>query len=93
MRRGEKEDILGLSITPQPELAIAILEDLFVTGDGTDADQVRTAAHDAYKRLLSRSMETEVRVALKERADAEAIRVFADNLRQLLLASPWGPGG
>jgi uncharacterized protein len=90
MRRGEKEDILGLSITPQPELAIAILEDLFVTGDGTDADQVRTAAHDAYKRLLSRSMETEVRVALKERADAEAIRVFADNLRQLLLASPLG---
>jgi uncharacterized protein len=48
------------------------------------------AAHDAYKRLLSRSMETEVRVAIKERADAEAIRVFADNLRQLLLASPLG---
>ena len=90
MRRGEKEDILGLSIAPQAELAIAILEDLFVKGDGPDADQVRTAAHDAYKRLLSRSMETEVRVALKERADAEAIRVFADNLRQLLLASPLG---
>jgi len=90
MRRGEKEDILGLSIAPPPELAIAILEDLFVTGDGPDAEQVRTAAHDAYKRLLSRSMETEVRVAIKERADAEAIRVFADNLRQLLLASPLG---
>ena len=90
MRRGEKEDILGLSISPPPELAIAILEDLFVTGDGPDAEQVRTAAHDAYKRLLSRSMETEVRVAIKERADAEAIRVFADNLRQLLLASPLG---
>ena len=90
MRRGEKEDILSLSIAPQPELAIAILEDLFVTGDGPDADQVRTATHDAYKRLLSRSMETEVRVAIKERADAEAIRVFADNLRQLLLASPLG---
>ena len=88
MRRGEKEDILSMSITPQPELAIAMLEDLFVTGEGMDAEQVRTAAHDAYKRLLSRSMETEVRVATKERADAEAIRVFADNLRQLLLAPP-----
>ena len=90
MRRGEKEDILSLSISPQPELAIAILEDIFVTGNGPDSEQVRMAAHDAYKRLLSRSMETEVRVALKARADAEAIRVFADNLRQLLLASPLG---
>ncbi len=90
MRRGEKEEMLSLSIAPQPELAIAILEDRFVTGDGPDAEQVRIAAHDAYKRLLSRSMETEVRVALKARADTEAIRVFADNLRQLLLASPLG---
>jgi protein Tex len=90
MRRGEKEDVLGLSIAPPPELAIAILEDRFVTGDGPDAGQVRIAVHDAYKRLLSRSMETEIRVAIKERADAEAIRVFADNLRQLLLASPLG---
>ncbi|MFO7712847.1 MAG: helix-hairpin-helix domain-containing protein [Desulfosarcina sp.] len=90
MRRAEKEDLLTLSIAPQPELAIAILEALFVTGDGPDAEQVRAAAHDAYKRLLSRSMETEVRVAIKERADAEAIRVFAENLRQLLLASPLG---
>ncbi len=90
MRRGEKEEILGLSIAPPAELAIAILEELFVTGDGPDATQVRIAAHDAYKRLLSRSMETEVRVAIKERADTEAIRVFADNLRQLLLASPLG---
>jgi uncharacterized protein len=90
MRRGEKEEILSLSVAPPAEPAIAILEELFVTGNGPDAEQVRTAAHDAYKRLLSRSMETEVRVAIKERADAEAIRVFADNLRQLLLASPLG---
>ena len=90
MRRAEKEEILSVSIAPQPELAIAILEDLFVTGEGPDAEQVRTATHDAYKRLLSRSMETEVRVAIKARADAEAIRVFADNLRQLMLASPLG---
>ncbi|WP_319408851.1 Tex family protein [uncultured Desulfosarcina sp.] len=90
MRRGEKEDVLSLSIAPPPELAIAILEDLFVRGEDKAAEQVRAAAHDAYKRLLARSMETEVRVALKERADAEAIRVFADNLRHLLLASPLG---
>ena len=90
MRRGEKEDILSLSIAPDAEPALAILEDLFVKGDRPASEQVRLAAHDAYKRLLSRSMETEVRVALKERADDEAIRVFADNLRQLLLASPLG---
>ena len=90
MRRGEREEILSLSIAPQAELVLAILEDLFVKGDSPASEQVRLAAHDAYKRLLSRSMETEVRVALKERADEEAIRVFADNLRQLLLASPLG---
>ncbi len=90
MRRGEKEDVLSLTIAPEPEPAIAILEDLFVKGNGPDGEQVRLAAHDAYKRLLSRSMETEIRVALKERADTEAIGVFADNLRQLLLASPLG---
>ncbi len=90
MRRGEKEDMLNLSIAPQAELALAAIEACVVSGTGPDSEQVRMAAHDAYKRLLSRSMETEVRVALKERADAEAIRVFADNLRQLLLASPLG---
>ncbi|BBO72734.1 RNA-binding transcriptional accessory protein [Desulfosarcina widdelii] len=90
MRRGEKEEILSLSIAPPAEQAIAICEDRFVTGEGPDAEQVRLAAQDAYKRLLSRSMETEVRVRLKERADAEAIRVFSENLRQLLLASPLG---
>ena len=90
MRRGEKADILNLSIVPDADAAVAIVSDLFVTGSGPDADQVRTAAQDAYKRLLSRAMETEIRVALKQRADTEAIRVFVDNLRQLLLASPLG---
>ena len=90
MRRGEKEEVLSLSIAPQPEQALAIIEERFVKGDGPDSEQVRLAAQDAYKRLLSRSMETEIRVGLKERADTEAIRVFADNLRQLLLASPLG---
>ncbi|MGD8703529.1 MAG: Tex-like N-terminal domain-containing protein, partial [Desulfosarcina sp.] len=90
MRRGEKEEILTLSIAPQPEQALAIIEDRIIDGDGPDAGQVRTAARDAYKRLLSRSLETEIRVALKRRADAEAIRVFAGNLRQLMLAAPLG---
>jgi uncharacterized protein len=90
MRRGEKEDYLSLSIAPEPDAAVTLLEDLFVKNEDPDAQQVRMAVTDAYKRLLSRSMETEVRVGLKEKADTEAIRVFADNLRQLLLASPLG---
>jgi uncharacterized protein len=90
MRRGEKEDILNVSLLPEEADALAILADRFVTGSGADAVQVRMAVEDAYKRLLSRAMETELRLATKERADAEAIRVFADNLRQLLLAPPLG---
>ncbi|MDL2322271.1 RNA-binding transcriptional accessory protein, partial [Desulfosarcina sp. OttesenSCG-928-B08] len=90
IRRGEKEEILSFSIDVEPASPLAVLESLFVRGQGPCAEQVRLAAGDAYKRLLSRSMETEVRVALKERADTEAIHVFADNLRQLLLASPLG---
>ncbi len=91
MRRGEKEDILNLTVAPDPDEAITIIEKQFVTGTGDDAEQVRIAAHDAYKRLLSRSMETEIRLTTKERADTQAIKVFADNLRQLLLAPPLGP--
>ncbi|MCP4347269.1 MAG: RNA-binding transcriptional accessory protein [Desulfobacterales bacterium] len=91
MRRGEKEDILNLSINPSEEDAVDILNRLFVKGDSEDSKHVQTAARDSYKRLLSRSMETEIRLYTKERADSEAIRVFAENLRQLLLASPLGP--
>jgi len=90
MRRGENEDMLNLSMVPPEEEAIDILQDLFLTGDGPDCLEVKAALLDSYKRLLSRSMETELRLATKERADAEAIRVFADNLRQLLLAPPLG---
>jgi protein Tex len=90
MRRGEREEVLSLSIFPDEAEALTILERLFVKGQGSDSAQVRQAAHDSYKRLLSRSLETELRLALKERADAEAIRVFADNLRELLLAPPLG---
>jgi uncharacterized protein len=90
MRRGERDDILNLTIAPPEEDAIKILEDLFVKGDGEDSKQVRLSIRDSYKRLLSRSMETEVRLASKERADADAIKIFEDNLRQLLLAPPLG---
>ncbi|RJP88129.1 MAG: RNA-binding transcriptional accessory protein, partial [Desulfobacteraceae bacterium] len=90
MRRGENEDILILRILPDEAEAVALLEGLFVKGQGGDSRQVVDAVGDAYKRLLSRSMETEARLAAKQKADAEAIRVFAENLRQLLLSPPLG---
>jgi protein Tex len=90
MRRGEQEEILSLSMHPPEDEAIEILETLFIKSRGADANQVRDALRDSYKRLLSRSLETELRLDSKERADREAIAVFADNLRQLLLAPPLG---
>ncbi len=90
MRRGEKEGFLILRIAPPEDEALAILESLFVRGEGAASRQVRMAVHDSYKRLLSISMETEIRLAAKKRADEAAIRVFAENLRQLLLAPPLG---
>jgi uncharacterized protein len=90
MRRGERDGIINLTITPPEEDAIKILEVLFVKGDKTDSKQVELAVRDGYKRLLSRSMETEIRLASKERADSGAIKIFEDNLRQLLLAPPLG---
>ncbi len=90
MRRGEKEDILNLSMLPPEDEAVAMLKGMFITGDGEDARQVEAALTDGYKRLLSRSMETEIRLMTKQNADAEAIRVFAENLRRLLMAPPLG---
>ncbi|MFH2012310.1 MAG: Tex family protein [Pseudomonadota bacterium] len=90
MRRGEKEEFLNLTIAPYDEDAVNILEKLFLKGSGDDSNQVRIALHDSYKRLLSHSMETEARLMTKERADSEAIRVFAENLRNLLLSPPLG---
>ncbi|MDZ7833422.1 MAG: Tex family protein [Desulfobacterales bacterium] len=90
IRRGETEDILHFRIQPDADQATALLESLFVKGDGPDAEQVRQAVKDAYKRLLSNSMETEARIRAKKTADTEAIRIFAENLRQLLLAPPLG---
>jgi len=90
MRRGEKEMILSLDISPEDEVAVGVLEKQFVTGAGDSAEHVKTAIADCYKRLLKPSMETEIRIVSKNKADEEAIRVFADNLRQLLLAAPLG---
>jgi len=90
MRRGEKEGFLMLDIAPLEEDGVEILESQFVQGRGAAADQVKLAAKDAYKRLLKPSMETEVRMGTKNKADEEAIRVFSDNLKQLLLSSPLG---
>jgi uncharacterized protein len=91
MRRGEKEDVLSLAMLPPEEAALAILDARWVSGGLADSSQVREAVYDSYRRLLSRSLETELRLSVKERADAEAIRIFADNLRELLLAPPLGP--
>ncbi|MFN0204593.1 MAG: Tex family protein [Bacteroidia bacterium] len=90
MRRGENEGFLTLIMEPEEEDALYLLEKQFVKGRNEAAEQVKTAVKDSYKRLLSPSMETEIRVLTKDKADAEAIRVFADNLRQLLLAAPLG---
>jgi len=90
VRRGENEGILSLSISPSDDKATKILESQFVKGSFPSSEQVRAAVQDSYHRLLSLSMETEIRTLTKHRADAEAIRVFADNLRELLLASPLG---
>ncbi len=90
MRRGEREDFLNLRVAPEEEQALSLLESRFVHGPSADSEQVRLAVQDSYQRLLARSMETETRLALKERADSEAIDVFAANLRELLMAAPLG---
>jgi len=90
MRRGEKEEILYLDVMPPEEEAIEVLEKAFITGHNAAADQVKLAITDGYKRLLRPSMETEVRLLTKKKADEEAIRVFAKNAKQLLLAAPLG---
>jgi uncharacterized protein len=90
MRRGEKEGFISFQLAPPEEEALTELEAQFVRGAGADSAQVRLAVQDGYKRLLSLSIETETRLATKKRAETEAIRVFAENLRQLLLAPPLG---
>ncbi len=90
MRRGENEGFLRLSVYPEEQKSIDKLEEYFVKGFTNSSIQVQMAIKDSYKRLLQPSLETEFANLSKEKADAEAINVFAENLRQLLLAAPLG---
>lgn len=90
IRRGEKELILSMNIYPPADEALANLEKIFIKGHNSSSEQVGLAVADSYKRLLKPSLETEIRLVTKKRADEEAIRVFAENARQLLLAAPLG---
>jgi len=90
MLRGEDEGLLKLDVLPPDEEAIELLERQFITGNNSASKQVELALYDGYKRLLRPAMETELRAAIKQKADEEAIRVFAANARQLLMAAPLG---
>ena len=90
IRRGEAEGLLKVSISPDDEECAERLERSYVRGNNECSRHVKEAVRDAYKRLLKPSIETEFAAQSKEKADEEAIRVFAGNLRQLLLAPPLG---
>jgi len=88
--RGEREGALRVSIRPDETAAISYVRRMFVHGDSLSSEEVARAAEDGYKRLMAPSLETELRAALKEDADRDAARVFAGNLRELLMAPPLG---
>jgi len=88
--RGADEGFLTFTIRPDEAQALSLVERTVLKGTGPATEQVKTAAHDAYQRLLANSMETEARQHAKARADEKASAVVADNLRELLLASPLG---
>jgi uncharacterized protein len=88
--RAAEEGIINFHILPDEKRALSLIEEQFIKGAGQATEQVRLAIRDSYKRLLSSSLETEIRNEYKTRADATAIKVFTDNLRELLLASPLG---
>lgn len=90
MRRGEAEMLLMLDMLPTEEDALNLLDRQFLQGGGESTDQVKLAIRDCYKRLLSPSMETELRMTSKKKADEDAIEVFAKNLKELLMAAPLG---
>lgn len=90
MRRGETEGFLSMRIEVDAEEAVSLLEPLFVKNTGACGLQVKEAVKDSYNRLLALSMEGEARLETKKRADAEAIGVFARNLREILMSSPLG---
>jgi uncharacterized protein len=88
--RGFMEGFLRMSISPDEEMALSKIEGHLLKANNEAADQVKKAIKDAYRRLLQPALESEFRMALKTKADEEAITVFAENLRQLLLSSPLG---
>ncbi len=90
MLRGEKEGYLKLTIEPEEEKALQLLNDLYIKSYFDVSEQVKMATEDAYKRLIQPSLETEFKNAAKAKADDEAIKVFTSNLRQLLLSPPLG---
>ncbi|MEQ8303473.1 MAG: Tex family protein [Cyclobacteriaceae bacterium] len=90
MRRAEKENFISLNIAPPEEVAIQSLERQFIKSTGRTAEIMKEAIGDSYKRLIKPSLETEVRSETKQKADLEAINVFSNNLKKLLLASPLG---
>mgnify|MGYP001439061025 FL=1 len=90
MLRGEKESMLSVHISPPAVQAVAVLQEIFITGNTEASQEVRQAVQDRYKPLLETSMETEVRKEARIRAEDAAITVFADNLRELLLAPALG---
>jgi protein Tex len=88
--RGFLEGFLRMTIAPIEEEAIEVIEAFYIKGMSPSVDHIKKAIKDAYRRLLQPSLETEYRTALKQKADEEAINVFAENLRQLLLSAPLG---
>ena len=90
MRRGESEKLLKVNIEIDDDEAIERLEKIFIKSENNTADIIRRAIKDGYKRLLAPSIETEFANLSKEKADLEATRIFANNLKQLLLAAPLG---
>ncbi len=88
--RGFLEGYLRIAISPIEDTALELIESIYIKGMSTCSDQIRKAIKDAYRRLLQPSLESEFRTALKTTADEEAINVFAENLRQLLLSAPLG---
>ena len=91
MRRGEKELMLIMRVTlPDESAGLAEVEPLFVRAKTPASEQVRLAVQDSFKRILCSAMETEMRIESKKKADEAAIRIFADNLRELLLSAPLG---
>ena len=90
MRRGEKEMILMLDIVPPEEECVGGMEAIFINSSSESAEQIKLAIKDCFKRLMKPSIETEIRMISKKKADDEAIKVFTENMKLLLLAAPLG---